>query len=72
MAIYQGYQSVLNVALGAYQGKGFRLLEPDDHILELYYEDSLVARFLQSRATILMIRRTCEDYLAERSELATG
>lgn len=69
MAEYLGYQSVLNAALGEYHSEGFRLEEPDTHILELYYKDSLVARFLQSRATIPALRQTCGDYLVKRDEV---
>lgn len=68
MAVYnkeRGLQSVLNAALGEYHAKGFRLIEPDDHILELYYYDSVVARFLQNRATVSTIRETCQGYLEE-------
>lgn len=64
MAIHdkeQGFQSILNAALGDYRSVGFRLVEPDDHILELYYLDELVGSFNQSRATIPVIRAACRE-----------
>jgi len=63
----QGLQSICNAALGRYHSKGFRLVEPDDHILVLYYLDELVARFSQVGATIPAIRETCQEYM-ERVE----
>ena len=63
MASYTEYQSVLNGALGEYQSKGFRLVEQDDHILLLFYQDERVATFNQTTATIPIIQRFCEQWL---------
>ena len=66
MAIYdrkQGFQSVLNAALGPYQSKGFRLMEFDDHILMLYYRDEVVGVLSQSGATIPVIHEACRKHL---------
>jgi len=66
MAIYnqeQGLQSILNAALGEYQSRGFRLVEPDDHCLYIYYQDELVGIFSQCVATFLAIREACQDHL---------
>jgi len=66
MAIYdreQDYQSILNAALGEYQAKRFRLIEPDDHRLVLYHADTCVATFNQHRAHIDVIRETCRKHL---------
>jgi len=70
MAIYdqkQGFQSILSAALGEYQSKGFRLVEPDDHVLFLYYQDERVGIFSQSGTTITAIRKTCQEYLGSLS-----
>jgi len=70
MAIYdkeQGFQSILNVALGEYQSKGFRLVEPDDHCLYLYYQDERVGILSQSGATIPVIREACQEHLESLS-----
>ena len=66
MAIYnqeQGFQSILNAALGEFQSRGFRLIEPDDHILELYYQDELVGAFSQGGSTIPVIHEACREHL---------
>jgi len=56
-------QSILNAALGEYHVRGFRLVEPDDLILELFYQDEVAARFSQVGATIPAIREACREYL---------
>lgn len=63
MAEYINFQSILNAALGEYQEKGFRLTEPDDHTLMLYYHDEKVAVFSAQGALIPAIHRTCENWL---------
>lgn len=66
MAIYsqeQGFQSILNAALGEYLSKGFRLLEPDDHCLYLYYRDERIGVISQGGATIPVIRGACQKHL---------
>ena len=60
---YTGKQSILNVTLGEYMDKGFRLVEIDDHVLRLYYRDEPVAMFSQSGATVASIRDECEKIL---------
>ncbi len=59
----QSLQSICKAALGKYHSKGFRLVEPDDHILVLYYLDQLVARFSSAGATFPAIRKSCREYL---------
>ena len=66
MAVYNqehSFQSILNAALGEYHSKGFRLVEPDTHILELYHNDDIVGRFNQTRATVPVIHGACQAYL---------
>lgn len=66
MAVYdkeQGLQSVLNAALGEYQSKGFRLVEPDDHCLYLYYRDAWIGVLSQGGATIPVIHEACQQHL---------
>ena len=60
---YTGLQSILNVALGEYRSKGFRLVELGDHILRLYYQDELVGILSQGGATIPVIREACQEHL---------
>lgn len=64
MAKYTGKQSVLDEALGEYAQAGFKLVEPDDHILELYFKDKRIAVLNQSVATFSVIREGCKNYLA--------
>jgi len=63
MAIYKSKQDVLNESLGTYASLGFTLLEPDTHILELSHLGKTLARFNQNRATIEVIRESCQNYL---------
>jgi len=66
MAVYnqeQGFQSILNAALGEYQSEGFRLVENGDHFLYLYYRDEWIGVLSQGGATIPVIRETCREYL---------
>lgn len=63
MAIYTGKQSVLDAGLGEFKDYGFRLVEPDDHVLELYFKEKLIARFWQTKVTIDIIREGCKNYL---------
>jgi len=66
MAIYnqeQGFQSILNAALGEYQSRGFRLVDPDDHCLYLYYQDEWIGAFSQGGATIPVIHEACQGHL---------
>jgi len=63
MAQYTGKQSVLNEALGEYADKGFSLVEPDTHLLELYFKDHRIAVYNQTRATVEVIREGCRNYL---------
>lgn len=69
MPIYTGLQSILNAALGEYQGKGFCLMEQDDHITILFYRDERVAVFSQTGLTIPVLHQACQEYL-EKMEVA--
>jgi len=63
MATYTGRQSVLDASLGKFKGYGFSLVEPDDHLLELYFKDKRIAVYYQSSVTIKVIREGCQNYL---------
>jgi len=63
MAEYVNLQSILNAALGEYQSKGFRLVEPDDHCLYLYYQDEWIGVLSQGGATIPVIHKACQEHL---------
>jgi len=53
--------AVLEAALTSEQRQGgFRLVEPDDHTVELCYQGKPVARFNSSTATVAQIRATAE------------
>jgi len=53
--------AVLKAALTSEQSQqGFRLVEPDNHTLELCYQGKPVARFSQSGATVAEIRATAD------------
>ena len=56
---------MLNEALGEYREKGFRLIEPDDHTLVLFYNDEVIARFSLQGALIPTIRTACQMYLID-------
>ena len=63
MATYTGKQSVIDEALGKFKDYGFNLVEPDDHLLELYFKDNRIAVYYQPTATIKIIQEGCENYL---------
>lgn len=62
---YTGFQSIINAALGEYQSLGFNLKADDDHILTLYYTDTIIARFSQTGVAFSMICKTCQEYLTK-------
>ena len=63
MATYTGKQSVNDEALGEYAQYGFQLVEPDDHLLELWFKDKRIAVYNQTKATFDIIREGCKNYL---------
>lgn len=64
MAQYTGNQSTFKAALDDYANIGFFLTEPNDHELQLFFKDKLVATFNQTEATIEAIRASCKNYLS--------
>jgi len=66
MATYTGKQSVLDEALGIYGELGFQLVEPDDHLLELWFKDKRIAVYNQTKTTIPIIREGCKNFLANK------
>lgn len=42
---------------------GFSLKEPDDHIVELWYRETLVGRFSQSGVTSESLEKVAEQHL---------
>ena len=67
MPQYTGMKSVLDAALGKYASEGFTLVEPDDHLTELYFKDLLVTVFNQHTLTIPRLHAECQEYLDELS-----
>ena len=63
MTTYTGRQSVLDAALGKFKYQGFSLIEPDDHLLELYFKEKRIAVYYQSSVTIKVIREGCQNFL---------
>jgi len=55
---------VLVASLGEFANYGFKLVEADDHILELYFKEKCIARFNQNKVTIATIQDGCKNYLA--------
>ena len=66
MANYTGKQSVLDEALGEFKDYGFRLVEPDDHVLELWFKDKRIAVYNQTKATFDIIREGCKNFLINK------
>ena len=64
MATYTGKQSMLKEALGIYSELGFELIEPDDHLLELWFKDKRIAIYNQAKVTIEIIREGCKNFIA--------
>jgi len=63
MRAYTGKQSVSDEALGEFKDYGFELVEPDDHVLELWFKDKRLAVYYQTTATFKIIQEGCENYL---------
>jgi len=63
MAVYTGRQSLLDAALGEFRDYGFKLVEDDDHFVEVHYNGKRIAVYNQKAATIPIIRAGCENYL---------
>jgi len=39
------------------------LVEPDDHVIELYFKDKKIATYNQSKLTIPILHEGCGNYL---------
>ena len=63
MAQYSTKEEYLKTALGEYAGLGFRLVEPDDHVTELYHLDKCIARYNPTKLTFVELRKGCQAYL---------
>ena len=63
MPNYTGKQSINGAALGEFESMGFSLHESDDHFVELYFKDCLVATYLQTTLSIILLRDACSMYL---------
>ena len=63
MAQYKTKEDYLKAALGEYYGLGFRLVEPDDHIIELYHLGKCIARYNSMKLTFETLQRECQNYL---------
>jgi len=56
-------QDILDTALGQWHELGFTLKEPDDHVTELYFGDTLAATFHQTLLTFPMLDEACRNHL---------
>jgi len=63
MPTYTGKQSILDEALGKHANCGFTLVEPDDHVVELYFKGKKIATYNQSKLTIPILREGCRNFL---------
>ena len=63
MATYTNKQSVLDETLGEFKNYGFSLVEPDDHVLELWFKDKRIAVYNQTVVTFDVIRKGCRNFL---------
>jgi len=52
--------------LGEFARWGFTLEHPDDHIVELYHQGELVARFSKTGATEQSVQEKCAAHLVEK------
>ncbi len=53
----------LKETLGEFSNYGFRLEEPDDHILILYFKEKEIAKYNQGKVTTEIILEGCKNYL---------
>ena len=42
---------------------GFKLVEPDDHVVQLYHKDKLIGTYNQCRVTAEIIKQDCQNYV---------
>lgn len=49
--------------LGEHNDYGFTIVEPDDHITQLYFKDKLIATYNQAKVTPEIIREECHNYI---------
>jgi len=59
-----GNQPLSNKALGEFRNYGFKLLEQNDGILELFHNGKRIASYNKDKVTIPIIREGCLNYLA--------
>jgi len=50
--------------LGEFADRGFLLVHPDDHLVELHHQGELVARFSQTGAAEQGLQEECARHLA--------
>lgn len=63
MAQYTGKQSVLDASLGEFVNIGFSLIEVDDHTLELYFKDKLIATYNSTKVPMDTIQQGCQNFV---------
>lgn len=63
MTSHTGKQGIWDAALGIFKDYGFSLVEPDDHVVELYFKDLKIATFNQSTLTIPILHEECRNFL---------
>jgi len=55
---------LIDAALGQYAGYGFRIVEPNDRLLELYFKEKLIATYNQTTEKIIQkIHEDCSEFL---------
>jgi len=63
MTQFTGKQNILDASLGEFAGFGFHLVEPNDHITELYFKDKRIATYNQTKLTIPRLHEDCRNFL---------
>ena len=63
MPVFKDKQSINDAALGIFKDYGFSLVEPDDHVVELYFKDKKVNTYSQSALTIPLLQEGCRNFL---------
>jgi len=62
-----GFQSILDVALGEYSSKGFRMEEFGGFSLMLYYYNVVVGVIRLGDSTVKIIHEACREHLESLS-----
>ena len=51
------------IELGELKDYGFKLVEPDDHVTQLFFKDKLLGVYNQNKVTAEIIERDCWNFI---------